>query len=175
MELLLNVLLIFFLRVADVSIGTLRIVMLVRGRRTLAGIFAFFESLLWLTAAVNIINNLENPLQMVAYAGGYATGTILGSWLESRLFQGEFVVRIVSPIDTPNVGEYLHNKGYYATVLNATGKRGDVKLAISVLPRRELKHLLRDIHDINPEAFVTFESTEQANLTTLLPAARVRK
>lgn len=175
MELFLNVLLIFCLRVSDVSIGTLRIVMLVRGRRSLAGLFAFFESLLWLTAAVTILNNLENPLQMIAYAGGYATGTVLGSWLEARLFQGKFMVRIVSPVDTPNVGEYLHARGHYATVLNATGRKGDVKLAISVLPRRSLKKLLQDIHAINPQAFVTFEATEQANLATVMPAARVRK
>ena len=68
--LLLNALMIFGLRILDVSLGTLRIGMIVRGRRNLAAVLSFFESLIWLMAAAQVLGNLESPVQFVAYAGG---------------------------------------------------------------------------------------------------------
>ena len=74
LDMLLGALLIFALRIVDVSLGTLRIGMLVRGKRRLAGVLSFFESLIWLVAAAQVLGKLESPIQFVAYAGGYATG-----------------------------------------------------------------------------------------------------
>jgi Uncharacterized protein conserved in bacteria len=82
MDLLLSALAIFALRIADVSIGTLRIGFLVRGRSALAGIFSFAESLVWLVAAAQVLTSLDNPVKFVAYAGGYAAGTVLGVRIE---------------------------------------------------------------------------------------------
>ena len=71
--------LIFALRVVDVSLGALRISMLFRGQRGLAGLFGFFESLVWLIAAALVLGNLNSPVQFFAYASVYSMGTMLGS------------------------------------------------------------------------------------------------
>lgn len=74
-EILAGSLLIFCLRLADVAAGTLRISMLVRGYRLLAGGVSFLESLLWLVATAKALTGLDNPLKFVAFAAGYAVGT----------------------------------------------------------------------------------------------------
>ena len=54
------------MRIADVSIGTIRIVMLVRGKRLLAGVLSFAESFVWLLAAAQVLSDLDDPVKMVA-------------------------------------------------------------------------------------------------------------
>ncbi|MFW5800316.1 MAG: DUF5698 domain-containing protein, partial [Spirochaetota bacterium] len=66
--------LIFMARVLDVSIGTVRIMLISRGYRIIAPILGFFEILIWLTAITNIVGNLENVISYIFYAGGFATG-----------------------------------------------------------------------------------------------------
>lgn len=154
---LFSALLIFFMRIADVSLGTLRIVMLVRGRRSLAGLLGFCESLIWLLAASQVIGNLDNPLKLVAYAGGYAAGTMLGSTIERWIAMGQSMLRIVTPVDSPPVAPALRQAGFFVTVLNAEGRDGDVRVAFSVIPRRRMNEVIDIICRANPKAFVTFE------------------
>lgn len=172
---LLPLLVIFFLRIADVSIGTLRIVFLVRGKRLVAACLAFVESMIWLVAAAQVLQSLDSPYKLVAYAAGYAVGTYIGTALESWIALGSSMLRIVSPITSPPVADALREKGYLATVVNAEGRDGGVRITFSVVPRRKLKKLYEVIAAINPDAFVTIDDTQQANITTTLSAARVRK
>lgn len=172
--LLLSALGIFALRIVDVSIGTLRIAMLVRGRRLLAGLFGFVESLVWLIAAALVFGNLDSPVQFIAYAGGYAAGTILGGTLERWLAIGDALLRIVTTIGTPELAPILRQQGYYVTTVNAEGRDGEVRVSFSVVPRKQVAGLLKLIHTVNPAAFVTFEETTPVRLA-VTPAVRVRK
>lgn len=165
---------IFLMRIADVSLGTLRIVMLVRGRRTIAGVLAFFESIVWLIAAGQVLTNLDSPVQFIAYAAGYAAGTMSGSTVERWLALGNAMVRIIAPIDSPSVADALRERGYYVTVLNAAGRDGEVRISFSVIPRKRIPETLRLIHEINAQAFVTFEETTMSTMKAP-PAVRVRK
>lgn len=167
-------LLIFLLRIADVSLGTLRIVMLVRGRRGLAGALGFCESLVWLIAAAQVLTNLDSPIKMVAYAGGYAAGTMLGATVERWLAMGNTLLRIVVRTDAPPLAPALRERGFYATVVNAEGRDGDVRIIFSVIPRRRVNDVLAVVREIDPRAYVTFEDTSIANIA-VMPASRVRK
>jgi uncharacterized protein YebE (UPF0316 family) len=157
MELVLAALLIFVMRLADVSLGTLRIVVLVRGKRRWAGALGFFESLIWLLAAREVLGNLDEPIKIIAYAGGYAAGTMLGSTIERWLAMGSVLVRIVSPIESPHAFQALRDAGYPVTVLNGEGRDGPVRISFCVLPRRQSAKALELIASVNPEAFVTME------------------
>lgn len=110
---------IFSLRILDVSLGTLRIAFLVRGRRGIAGVLSFFESLVWLTAAAQVITSLDAPVKFVAYAGGYAAGTVLGVSIERWIGAGDSLLRVVTPVGAPSVEEPLRRAGFYVTSLNA--------------------------------------------------------
>jgi len=173
LSLALAALLIFSLRIVDVSLGTLRIGFLVRGQRRLAGLFGFVESLVWLIAAAQVLANLDSPIKFIAYASGYATGTMLGVSVERWLAIGESIVRVVTPVDSPPVEDSLRGAGYYVTLLNARGRDGDVSVAFSVVPRRKIPQVLKLLHEVNPAAFVTFETTTPVQ--GAVPAQRIRK
>ncbi|MCA9319888.1 MAG: DUF2179 domain-containing protein, partial [Planctomycetes bacterium] len=78
-------LVIFLARIGDVSIGTLRTILVFRGRSIPAAVLGFFEVLIWITAAGQVIRNLDAWYLTIAYAGGFAMGNIVGIWLESKL------------------------------------------------------------------------------------------
>lgn len=175
MSLVLSALLIFGLRIVDVSLGTLRIGFLVRGERRLAGLFGFFESLIWLIAAAQVLSNLDSPLKFVAYAAGYAAGTMLGVSIERWLAIGETIMRVVAPVDSPAVEENLRNAGFYVTVLNARGRDGDVSVSFSVLPRKRIQEALKIVGAANSQAFVTFETTTPTSRPPVTPPTKIIK
>lgn len=159
---------IFGLRIIDVSLGTLRIAMLVRGNRLYAGALGFFESLVWLIAAAEVLSNLDSPLKYIGYAGGYAAGTMLGTTIEKWMALGSILLRVIEPVDRPDsAAEALRKAGYYATVMNARGRDGDVQIIFSVIPRRKQGEVLRLVRRINPNAYVTFEQTSKASTATV--------
>ena len=173
MSVFIAALIIFGLRLVDVSLGTLRIQFLVQGRRRLAGVVAFFESLVWTIAAVQVLGDLDEPLKIFGYAGGYAAGTMLGSFVEARLALGDRLIRVVAPLDTPPVGSALSEAGYPVTVVNGEGTFGEVRVSFSVVPRRRVVDVMELIRTCNPEAFVTVEESTRTNVG--LPAAAIRK
>lgn len=173
LDLALAALLIFSLRIVDVSLGTLRIGFLVRGKRTLAGLFGFFESLVWLVAAAQVLSNLDSPVKFIAYAAGYASGTMLGVSLERWLAIGDSLMRVVTPVGSAPIEDQLREAGYFVTEINARGRDGDVRVAFSVIPRRKIPAALKLVAEINPQAFVTFESTTPTRAAA--PPVRVRK
>ena len=81
-------LLIFLARIADVSIGTIRIVMVAKGQKMIAPILGFFEVLIWLLAISKIMQNLDNWVCYVAYGAGFATGNYIGMIIEEKLAMG---------------------------------------------------------------------------------------
>lgn len=172
--LLLSAVAIFSLRLVDVSLGALRISMLFRGRRGLAGLFGFFESLAWLVAASLVLGKLSSPVQFIAYALGYAGGTMLGSTVERWLAIGNAMVRIVTPGGTRHLAGLLRDAGYYVTTVNAQGRDGDVEVNLSVVPRRKAPQLMRMIHQSHPDAFITYDETTPYRIAAR-PAASVRK
>ena len=174
LALALSALSIFFLRIADVSIGTLRIGFLVRGRPGIAGSLSFVESLVWLAAAAQVLANLDSPVKFVAYAGGYATGTMLGVSIERWIAVGDVMMRIVAPVGSPSAAGALREAGYVVTEMNAEGRDGQVRVSFSVLPRRKVSNVLHIVERANPQAFVSFEGTTPVRRVSV-PAAAQRK
>ncbi|MPZ52769.1 MAG: DUF2179 domain-containing protein [Acidimicrobiia bacterium] len=163
MPLFLVVVAIFALRLVDVSMGTLRIVFLVQGRTRLAGATAFFESLVWTVAAILVLNNLDSPWKILAYAGGYAAGTMLGGMVEQKIGLGNRLVRIVSPVDSPQTYPRLHEEGYPVTVMNGEGRDGEVRISFTFVPRKEVPSVMAMVREVNPNAFVMVEDSTLAN------------
>ncbi|NIA25247.1 MAG: DUF2179 domain-containing protein [Gammaproteobacteria bacterium] len=174
MSLFLGALLIFGLRLIDVSIGAVRIVMVVRGERWIAGLLGFFESLTWAIAAGLVFSNLNSPVRLVAFAAGFGAGTILGSTIERKVALGKSVMRVITPFETPEVAPALRDAGYGVTVVNAEGKKGDVRLAFTVIPRRRATEVLSIVRSINPDAFVTIEDISTPKVHARR-ASRIRK
>lgn len=149
--------LIFALRIVDVSAGVLRVMLLVKGRRWPAAAIGFVESLTWLIAAVAVIGALDSPLEALAYAGGFAAGTAVGSLLEERIAVGKAVLRIFVPVDEQSPATLLRSEGFGVTELIGEGMRGSIRILFCVVPRRRVRDLMAIIAATAPEAFVTVE------------------
>lgn len=159
---LLSALMIFGLRVTDVTIGTLRIAMLVRGYRLVAGSLGFIESLIWLVSVAQVLSSLDEPIKAVAYCAGFATGTMLGVTVERWLAMGKSVMQIIAPVGSPQVAPALREAGFVVTVVNAEGRDGSVRIAYSVISKKRQRQALSIISEVNPKAFVTFEEVRTA-------------
>jgi uncharacterized protein YebE (UPF0316 family) len=172
---ILGIALIFFMRVLDMSISTVRIVVLMRGNIRLAALLGFFESLTWIIAASLVFANLGDPPRAIAFAAGFGTGVLVGGLVEKRLAMGTAFVRVVASIETPQVASPLRAAGFAVTVLNAEGRDGEVRVAFLVLPRKRIKEALALVHSINPDAFVTVEEVNLPDLERFRRQADVRK
>lgn len=157
LPLLLGAAFVFGLRVIDVTLGTVRLVLTVRGQRLAAGVMGFFEVTIFLVAISQVLAQIGNWVNIVAYAGGFATGTIVGITLEERLALGTAVVRVVSSRKGREVGKALREAGYGVTELLGVGGRRRVRIANVVARRREVPRILRTVEDIDHEAFITVE------------------
>jgi len=165
MDLFLSALSIFLLRIGDVSISSVRIVTLMRGRIVIAAAMGFVESLFWVTAAAIVFSaGIHDPVRIIAFAAGFATGTLLGGYIERWLAMGTAFIRVVTPIDENPVADALRAQGYPVTVLNAEGRDGGVRVNFLVLPRRRVKDALGIISSASPTAFVTVEDIRIAEI-----------
>jgi len=141
---IIGALLIFFARLLDVSLGTFRILLLVRGRKTHAAITAFFESGIYLVALGYVLQNgVSSWHQIVAYAGGYAAGNFLGATLEEYMLSAFVLVEAVTP-KTDEAAELvstLRTEGFGTTVIEGSGKTGE-RLVLKILcNRREVSNV----------------------------------
>lgn len=149
-------LVIFLARILDVSIGTVRTILVIRGRRIWAAVLGFFEVLVWLMAAGQVIQNLDEWYLIFAYAGGFATGNIIGIMIESRLAIGSELVRAVSENRRVNLADSLRERGYSVTELPGEGDDGKpIEVLLLVAARRKIPQLLETISEIDPDAFWT--------------------
>jgi uncharacterized protein YebE (UPF0316 family) len=154
---------IFFARIMDVSLGTLRIIFTTKGIKRIAPIFGFFEVLIWLLAISRIMQNLDNWVCYLAYAAGFATGTFIGIMLEEKLAIGHEMIRVITRKDATQLIENLRNKGYGVTAVSAQGIEGEVAVIYIIARRSMIREVLDEINVFNPRAFYTVESIKYVN------------
>ncbi len=153
---------IFFARIMDVTLGTMRIILVSKGQRSIAPFVGFFEILVWLVAIGQVVQNLDRPLNYFAYAGGYAAGTWLGLALDEKLALGLLAVRIITRKDAQELIENLKESQFGVTSVAARGLTGRVRLIFTVVRRRELKQVMAVIRAHNPQAFVSVSDVRVA-------------
>tara|TARA_B110000444_G_C18625241_1_gene494128 strand:+ start:136 stop:636 length:501 start_codon:yes stop_codon:yes gene_type:complete len=164
MELIYSALIIFSLRLADQSLGTMRALLVAKNKPMYAALIGLIESAIWIVAISQVIKDIDDPVLIGAYAAGFAAGTILGSYIERIVGVGNIVVRVFSPANSPSVADALRENGHGVTVIDGEGKDGSVKIYLCIIPRRKLKSVLSMIEQINPNTYIT---TDMANPTSL--------
>jgi uncharacterized protein YebE (UPF0316 family) len=156
-------LLIFLARICDQSIGTMRIIFVSKGKKNIAPILGFFEVLIWIVAISKIMQNLDNYINYIAYAGGFATGNLIGMIIEEKMAMGIQMVRVFANERGQELVQTLNNKGYGATFVEAHGARDKVHLIYTIVHRNELGNVIGLINAFNPMAFYTIEDVKAAN------------
>ena len=143
---------IFVARIGDVSLGTIRTIMIVQGRRLLAWILGFFEVLIWLFAVAKVFGSLDQPLFALTYALGYATGNYVGLMVESWLSIGKQAVRIFTRTG-PQIAAALREDGKGVTEFEGRGRDGIVYELFITSPRRCIRSVIRRARDLDPDCF----------------------
>lgn len=153
---------IFLARIVDVSIGTVRIIFVSRGLKFKAAVLGFFEVLVWIMVISTILRNLTHPINYIAYAAGFATGNYVGILLEQKLSIGKVILRIITSGDTEDLRKYLSANGIRFTVLDAFGGSGaEQKILFTILDRKKLPEIIKNITLLNPTAFYSIEDVRQ--------------
>ncbi len=155
-------LLIFIARIADVSIGTIRIVFVSRGQKLLAPLLGFVEILIWLLAIGQIMRNLSNVACYIAYASGFAMGTFVGLYIEEKLALGLLTIRIITHRDASRLVASLRKSGFGVTDIPAFGSTGKVDVIYTIVRRSDLDRVVTIINELNPNAFYAVENVRAA-------------
>jgi len=155
--------LIFLARICDQSIGTMRIIFVSKGKRNIAPFLGFFEVLIWIVAISKIMQNLDNYVNYIAYAAGFATGNLVGMIIEEKLAMGIQMIRVFANEKGIELVQLLNSNGYGATSVEAHGARDKVHLVYTIVQRNELGKVIDLINTFNPKSFYTIEDVKAAN------------
>lgn len=150
-------------RICDVSIGTMRIIYVSKGKKNIAPILGFFEVLIWIIAISKIMQNLDNYINYVAYAAGFATGNFVGMIIEEKLAMGIQMIRVFANQGGKELVQTLNGNGYGATSVEAHGVKDNIHLVYTIVQRNELEKVLALIEGFNPKAFYTIEDIKSVN------------
>lgn len=153
---------IFVARMSDVSLATIRFLFISRGQRFAAPLVGFFEVIIWLIAITRILKDVNNPLYYLAYAGGFATGTFVGIWVEEKLALGTVLIRVITRRQAGKLIEQLKDKGFGLTAVRGRGAVGPVYVIFTLVRRRNAAAVIRLIREYDPNTFYTVENVRSA-------------
>lgn len=148
---------IFTARIIDVSMGTVRTILVVRGSRVLAPMIGFVEISVWLLAISGVLTHLDRWYNLVAYAGGFAAGNAIGVFIEQALAIGMQALTLVSSSKSAAVAAGLRLAGYGVTEMKGRGLNGEVSLSLVIVNRRETRSAIKVARVIDPDVFCTVE------------------
>ncbi|HEX2994072.1 MAG TPA: DUF2179 domain-containing protein [Anaerolineales bacterium] len=155
-------LIVFLARLADVTLGTMRIIFISRGKKYLAPLFGFVEVFIWITVVSQIVRGAQNIVAYLAYAAGFAIGNYVGMLVEERLAIGTLVIRVILPKEGASLVNCLRVEGYGVTYVDGHGANGPVTLIYTVVMRKDLSRVISLIQECQPKAFFTVEELRSA-------------
>ena len=149
-------------RVMDVSLGTLRMLFIVQGRRLVAATLGFFEILIWVVVVSSVVTNLDRPMYFVAYAAGFSLGTWIGMSIEAHIASGRQVVRVFTQMGA-KTAEALRARGYVVTEFTGKGMSGHVDMLFLETSRRSVaREVIPLVRELDPEAYPIVDAVRAA-------------
>lgn len=150
-------LLIFVLRIINSALGTIRVIVTIHQHRWLASVLAFIEALVFAIVIANVVKDLANFLNLMAYCGGFALGNYLGMVIEQRYITSYMTATIIVQEKGREIALALRNHGYGVTETLGEGREGMVMMLRSVLLQRDVPNMLKIVRQVHPQAFVSVE------------------
>jgi uncharacterized protein YebE (UPF0316 family) len=134
-----------------------------KGKKYIAPLLGFFEVLIWILAISRIMQNLDNYVNYIAYAGGFAAGNFIGMYLEEKIAMGVMIVRVITQKPGILLIDKLNSLGYGVTSVDAHGSKEDVNIIYTIIHRNELRKVIDIIKRYNPRAFFSVEDVRYVN------------
>lgn len=151
-----QLLFIFFARITDVSMGTIRTILIIRGDKWPAAIIGFFEIMVYTIALGMVVGALDDPIKLLVFCTGFALGVLVGSVIEEKLAMGFRGLQVTIDMQNAHIVDEMRAEGYPVTTWLAEGKLGP-KLVLSMVVKRSLAESITDkICEKDPNAFVVY-------------------
>ena len=163
MELFLLCLKIFLARIFDVTLATLRTVYSVKGKTILSGVIGFVEATIWFIIVKEALNtDIQSPFIVFSYAGGFAAGSLLGTFVSNRFINTLIKVEMITTKATPENIEKIRLEGFGVSVVDTIDNisDGDSKMLIITLNSRYLEELKRILRHIDRNAFIVVNESK---------------
>lgn len=148
---------IFFGRICDVTLGTLRIIFVSKGERYKAPIVGFFEVFIWVVIISQIFSHANNIIAYISYAGGYAAGNYVGILVENRIAFGYQLIRAYTQKNAAELIRTLNKKNIGATFIKGEGAISEVSIVEVVIDRKSLHKALNVILEFDDNIFYLVE------------------
>ncbi len=154
---LLIALLIFVVRAISTSLDTLRLILTLRSNKFWVWVLGFFNSMIWVLTFAFVLRDIDNIVTVVLYAAGFATGNVIGMWIEDKLAIGFAEIRVISPKWGAAILEVLRENNYAVTEIPGRGKDGMVSVITSSVRRNKVHDFEKLVMDVDQDAFITKE------------------
>jgi len=150
-------LLIFIVRVISTSLDTLRVILTLRSSKFWVWMLGFFNSAIWVLTFAFVLADIDNIVNVIVYAAGFATGNVVGMWIEDKLAIGFSEIRVISPNWGAAILEVLRENNYAVTEIPGRGKDGMVSVITSSVRRNQVQEFEKLVKEVDQEAFITTE------------------
>lgn len=153
---------IFLVRIIDVSLGTIRTIVSVKGKNLIASIIGFIEITIWFLIVREALNTDANGLWVtIAYAGGFSTGTYIGGILSNKFINGNLGVQIITDDENTHLITQLRKEGYAVSVIDVKGQNDDGKYMLFIeITNKNFEHLKETVKKIDEKAFIVVNETK---------------
>lgn len=148
---------IFFGRIVDVTLGTLRIIFVSKGAKNIAPVVGFVEVFVWIVIISQILTRANDLVSYLSYAGGYATGNYVGILIEHRIAYGILLCRIYTNKGGKELIQKLNKMNFGATLMRGVGSTNEVDIIETVVDRKEMKKLERILTQFDSNIFYVVE------------------
>lgn len=176
-EVVIDLFLILFARVIEVSIGTLRVILMNKGYRIISSILAFIEVLIWVFVASSVLEGInENPIKAIVYSIGFASGVYLGSIIENKVALGTILIQAILPYDKGlEIAAILRNDGIAVTTVNAEGKDSNKIVLMIYSKRRGKEIIINKIESLEKTALIVSNDVSTLHGGYISPTRRFTK
>jgi uncharacterized protein YebE (UPF0316 family) len=148
---------IFIVRVIATSLDTLRVIFTMRSNKFWVWILGFFNSLIWVLTFAFVLSDIDNIVNVIVYAAGFATGNVMGMWIEDKLAFGFAELRVISSQWGAAIIDVLRENNYAVTEIPGRGKDGMVSVITASVRRGQIQDVEALVRNVDENAFITTE------------------
>jgi len=148
---------IFFGRICDVTLGTLRIIFVSKGERNKAPFVGFVEVLIWIFIISQVFAHANTWVSYLAFAAGYASGNFIGILVENKIAFGYVLFRVYCKKDGHLLAQLLNKNDFGSTYIKGEGVVSNVDIIETVISRKSQQKVVAIIEQFDPDAFYLIE------------------
>ncbi len=155
---------IFFARILDVTIGTIRANVQLHEKYKLVAILAFFETLIWFMIAREALTvDVTSIFIPFSYSLGYATGTLIGSFLSKKVIPGVVSIQAIVDENNERLLHELKVKGYLVSIIELKNHfDGNPRIMLYLeVNKKTLPRVEKIIRRYDANAFIAVSDTKQ--------------